>query len=977
MELAEGLLLLAVLSLMITVGLGWPGDHWFTLLPGALIAPLVLCLAARCRPLFAAAAAFIVALSIVWAVTFGIGRLGDPSIPLVTRVYAAQTGLLALCGCILVLSALFTERRHHVLALENSNRRLQLALDCAELGTWSLDLKSRHFDNDVRDQCIHGHGPDAPPQTLAQMRAQVHPDDLPELDNAFSGLTRGTKHCRAEYRLKVSPGQDGVDQERWVAIEGTVVRDAAGRAVQLLGVTYDITERKHVEATLQKSERALRDLLGALPAAIYVTDAAGRITYCNDAVVKLWGARPKLGQDKWSDFARFYYADGTPMALHDCPTEIALQQGRSVRGREAILERTDGSRVPIAPYPTPLCDPTGAVVGVVSMTVDISERKQAEQMLAERNAQLALAGKFALVGTFTFDVKLERMQVSPGYVAIHGLPEGTEEISRDHWRAGVHPDDLPLVEADFKQVMADQCREHYCEYRIVRADGEMRWIDSRSLLAYDNDGGARVIGANIDVTQRKQTEAALDAHKASLADALTAGQVMAFDWDAVTGRSRRSDNGMAILGVEEGQELTSPRNGFFGHVHADDRCRFKAKIRKLSPSNPSYALTFRFCPPNGVPIWLEETAKGEFDATGRLLRIKGLTRNISERKEAERVLEERSIQVALAETATLVGSFAYDADTEIMQISEGYAAIHGLPADTTEVARSQCLADVHSEDIGLVERARRQSFDARRREYSVEYRIRRADGEVRWVETRCFISYESGRPHRVLGVSIDITERKRSEDSQRALIAELDHRVKNVLATVVAIIARTQEGHGSLPDFTAALESRIKALARTHELLSQNSWAGVSLRDIVRREFAPYEDGNVQFGGPLVTLKPEAAQAMAMVLHELTTNAAKHGALSHPSGQVELRWWWLRNGSSGWLAIEWQEKGGPSVRALHQTGYGTNVIRELIPFELNGNVALDFASGGVRCRIEIPNRWISSGQPPGPRPLPGLLQSSS
>ena len=106
------------------------------------------------------------------------------------------------------------------------------------------------------------------------------------------------------------------------------MRDAAGRAVQLLGVTYDITERKHVEATLQESERALRDLLGALPAAIYVTDAAGRITYCNDAVVKLWGARPKLGQDKWSDFARFYHADGTPMALHDCPTEIALQQGR-------------------------------------------------------------------------------------------------------------------------------------------------------------------------------------------------------------------------------------------------------------------------------------------------------------------------------------------------------------------------------------------------------------------------------------------------------------------------------------------------------------------------------------------------------------------------------------------------------------------------------------------------------------------------
>ena len=703
LEVVEGLLLLAVVTLMITVGLGWPGDHWFTLLPGALIAPLVLCLAARCRPLFAAAAAFIVALAIVWAVTFGIGRLGDPSIALDTRVYAAQTALLALCGCILVLSALFTERRHHVLALENSNRRSQLALDCAELGTWCLDLNSRQFDNDARDRHIHGHGPNAPPQTLAQMRAHVHPDDLSHLDTAFSGLTGASRHCRAEYRLKAIPGQDGAGRERWVAIVGAAVRDAAGRAVQLLGVTHDITERKHVEATLQESERTLRDLLGALPAAIFVTDAAGRITYCNDAAVKLWGARPKLGQDRWSDFARFYHADGTPMAVQDCPTEIALQQGRIVQGREAILERADGTRVPIAPYPTPLRDSAGAVVGVINMTVDISERKRAERMLAERNAQLALAGKFALIGTFTFDVKSERMQVSPGYVAIHGLPEGTEEISRDYWRAGVHPDDLPLVEAGFKQVMADQRREHYCEYRIVRAGGEIRWIDSRSLTSYDNDGGARVIGANIDVTQRKQTEAALKAHKASLADALTAGQVMAFDWDAVTGRSRRSDNAMAILGVEDDKEAISPRNDFFGHVYRDDRRLFKAKMRELSPGNPSYALTFRFCPPNGAPIWLEETAKGEFDATGRLLRIKGLTRNISERKEAERVLEERSIQVALAETATLVGSFAYDADTEIMQISEGYAAIHGLPEGTTEIARGQCLADVHSDDIGRVE----------------------------------------------------------------------------------------------------------------------------------------------------------------------------------------------------------------------------------------------------------------------------------
>jgi PAS domain S-box-containing protein len=961
-EMAEGLILLAVLALVSMMCLAAPGDHWFTILPVSLLAPLTLYLAARCRPLFAAATVFILALIIVWTVTFSFGRLGDPSISLSTRILAAQTALLAICGCILVLSALFVERRHHVFALERSNRRLQLALDCAELGTWSLDLQNRQFDNDVRDRHIHGHGSNAPPQTLAQMRAQVHPDDLAHLDSAFSGLKDAGSRCRAEYRLKASPGRAPTDPERWVAIEGAVVHDAAGRAVQLVGITHDITQRKHAETRLRESERELRDLLGALPAAIYVTDAGGRITYCNEAAVNLWGGRPRPGEDRWCDFARYHHADGTPMALQDCPLEIALHEGRAVQGREFILERVDGSRAWIAPYPTPLRDRTGAVIGAVNMVVDITERKQAEQTLAERNAQLALAGQFALIGTFTFDVEVERMQVSPGYGAMHGLPADTEEISRDYWRAGVHPKDLPRVEAGFQHALATRQREHYCEYRIVRAGGQVRWIDSRSLISYDRDGAARIVGANIDVTSRKQTEAALEGHKASLADALAAGRVMAFDWNAVTGRSCRSDNAALMLGIEDSQASSSTHNAFLRQVHPEDRGNVKAKIRELSPSNPTYALTFRFYAPNGEPVWLEETGRGEFDTTGKLLRVKGLTRDITDRKKAELVLEERNVLLALAGKAARVGSFAYDFGSDLMQVSEGYTALYGLPEGQTVVSRNAWLARVHQEDVDRVQELRCQAIRQGLSEYGFEFRSLHPTAGVRWIEARSFISYKpDGCPLRVLGVNIDVTERRRSEDQQRVLIAELDHRVKNVLSTVVAIIAQTHGGHASLPDFTAALERRIKALARTHELLSQNSWSGVSLGDIVRREFAPYEVGNAELSGPHVTLTAEAAQAMAMVVHELTTNAAKYGALSSRHGRVQLHWWWLRNGSSGRLAIEWQEIDGPPVRAPSQTGYGTTIVRELVPYELSGTVALDFAPDGVRCRMEIPPECISKG----------------
>jgi two-component sensor histidine kinase len=231
---------------------------------------------------------------------------------------------------------------------------------------------------------------------------------------------------------------------------------------------------------------------------------------------------------------------------------------------------------------------------------------------------------------------------------------------------------------------------------------------------------------------------------------------------------------------------------------------------------------------------------------------------------------------------------------------------------------------------------------------------------MRWIEARSFISYaREGAALRIIGVNIDVTERKRAEQHQRALNAELDHRVKNVLATVSAIISQTHEASRSPEDFVAGLNRRIKSLARTHELLSRSNWHGAPLVEITRRELAPYGATHVDIGGPSVTLKAEATQAVATVLHELSTNAAKYGAFSNRTGRVSVRWRWLPNGAHDRLIIEWQEVGGPPVLAPSQSGYGTSIIRELIPFELGGAVELSFDPEGTSCRLEIPGEWSS------------------
>jgi two-component sensor histidine kinase len=163
-----------------------------------------------------------------------------------------------------------------------------------------------------------------------------------------------------------------------------------------------------------------------------------------------------------------------------------------------------------------------------------------------------------------------------------------------------------------------------------------------------------------------------------------------------------------------------------------------------------------------------------------------------------------------------------------------------------------------------------------------------------------------------------------------------------------------------LADFVAGFDGRIKSLARTHELLSRNHWQDVSLTEVVKREIAPYSADNAIILGPAVTLKAAAAQAVATVLHEMATNAAKYGAFSGPSGRLFVDWRWLGNGSHSRLAIRWQESGGPAVSTPSQTGFGTSVIRELIPFELGGAVDLTFARDGLQCRLEIPADWLSS-----------------
>lgn len=322
-----------------------------------------------------------------------------------------------------------------------------------------------------------------------------------------------------------------------------------------------------------------------------------------------------------------------------------------------------------------------------------------------------------------------------------------------------------------------------------------------------------------------------------------------------------------------------------------------------------------------------------------------------QRARAETALRENEERLRLVQAAGGVGSFAYDMVSGQVHRSPEYLALQGLPPDLAAhgVYTDDWLQRVHPDDREGVMAGYREDL-ARTGPYERAYRIVRPnDGQVRWIHNRGRIDVDgAGRPLRLLSVQTDITERKRDEERQRLLINELNHRVKNTLATIQSIAAQTLRNAASVGQAGADFESRLMALSRTHDILTRQTWEGAELAEIVAGAARPYGEGRIRAAGPPVHLAPHPALSIAMALHELATNAAKYGALSTAGGHVEVTW--AIAGAA--LRLVWREAGGPPVAPPTRRGFGARLIERGLARELAGRAAIDYAPTGVVCTIE-------------------------
>jgi PAS domain S-box-containing protein len=333
------------------------------------------------------------------------------------------------------------------------------------------------------------------------------------------------------------------------------------------------------------------------------------------------------------------------------------------------------------------------------------------------------------------------------------------------------------------------------------------------------------------------------------------------------------------------------------------------------------------------------------------------------RRQMERSLRESEDRLRLALASADTGTWDWDVKAGTLTWDQRMRELWGLGPDdpvSFDIFVSALNPLDREPTLAAIERAQDASAPV---EYDVEQRVNGvSDGSERWVAAKGRAHFVDGVPVRMTGTARDITERKRWEEHIQLLMREVTHRSKNLLAVIQAMARQTKLASRSVDDFEVRFSGRLQALAASHDLLVQRDWHGVSISELVKSQLGHYLDqhaSQIEIEGQGLIVTPEAAQNIGLAVHELSTNAAKYGALSVPEGRVKVRWARTGNGSEdARLRMSWTEKGGPEVCSPTHKGFGQVVTEQLTARALHGKANLAFEPGGVSWTLDIPATHI-------------------
>lgn len=397
-------------------------------------------------------------------------------------------------------------------------------------------------------------------------------------------------------------------------------------------------------------------------------------------------------------------------------------------------------------------------------------------------------------------------------------------------------------------------------------------------------------------------------------------------------------------------------------LHPDDAERASATWMHSLATGQPYNIEYRLRHRTGLYRWVLARANPIRDAGSRIVRWYGTCTDIQHLKDTERLLAQSTALLGLVGESLPDLMFATDFDGRLLYANKAFMDLTGgsredligkpVPLESWNGPSGQTDADARKViDIGET--------------IEFEESWPGPDGAPMYFRAiRSPLRDANGSVIGVVGISSDMTARRAAEERERLLAREVDHRARNLLAVVQSLVQLTRAP--DMATYAKAIKGRIHALARAHGLLSSSRWEGAALDVLVNEELAPYRGlgaGRVDAHGPPVLLRPDAAQAIALALHELATNAAKHGALSADKGHLAVDWWLApASGGRDELVLRWVEERGPQVTLPKRKGFGSTVLQASVERQLRGRVVLDWRPEGLIVEIALPADQLLAGK---------------
>lgn len=698
---------------------------------------------------------------------------------------------------------------------------------------------------------------------------------------------------------------------------------------------------------LPVGEDEFRLIADSAPVAVWVTRLDRTRSFVNRAYREFLGV--SYEEALMFDWRRILHPDDAPQILaQSIAGEARLEtfdlegRYRNARGEWRWLHSTS----------SPRWDAQGRHIGFIGVAHDVTEAKEAELSLRDREAQLSAFISQSTAGFAQVDLEGRFTLVNDRFCEIAGWSR--DELMGMRMLDITHPDDrarnLPLFER-----AVEQGTPYAHEKRYIRKDGSIVWVNNTVSVIRRPDGEPfGVLAVTLDITRRREAEARLRKSEESLRLATESAGMASWELDLETMAGEWSPNRFDLLGMERRPDSRGTFDEWLERVHPDDREMARGAAQNCFETGMPYTIEYRIRrADDGEERWLQSHGSRIDYEDKRPSRLVGISFDVTYRKHAEEELRESEARFRTIFEQANDYLVTTTLDQKITSVNPAVVAALGYAEDEIVGASIGDFMDPDQLALSM------EAFEHKMRmggNTRTTLTVRARDGRPLIWEINSRLTTDSeGRPTGLHAIGRDMTEAKRAEAHLRLLVDELNHRVKNTLAIVQGIAQQSFKGVADPAAARLAFEGRLAALSEAHNLLTREHWGPVSMAQIIGDAVAPHggDVGRFELDGPDLPILPKTAISLALAIHELATNAVKHGALSQPTGQVTIRW--TRTGEDGArLSLVWQEQGGPRVEAPARRGFGTRMIERGLAAEFGGTVKIDFRPEGLVCTVDAP-----------------------